>query len=110
MAKTNKSSAFWAAHLEAIKRESTSKTEYARRHGISVKRLYYWQRKLKAPSANTVAATQSKTFVSLRIEEPVSFHSTSCTLVLGPGLRLEMSTLPAPTWLAALVRSAQGAR
>src|ERR1035437_9488904 len=98
MAKANKSSAFWAVHLEAIKRESTSKTEYAKRHGISVKRLYYWQRKLIASPVNTVAATQSKTFVSLRVEESVSHRSTSCTLVLGSGMRLEMSELPAPTW------------
>jgi len=110
MARIKNDSAFWAKHLEAIKREAMSKTEYAKRHGISVKRLYYWQRRLKAPPANTVAASQPKAFVSLRVEEPVSHRSTNCTLVLGSGMRLEMSALPAPTWLAALVKSAQGAR
>jgi transposase-like protein len=107
MARTRNNSAFWAAHLEAIRREATSKTEYAKRHGISVKRLYYWQRKLKESHANTVLAGQPKTFVSLRVEEPAPHRSSSCTLVLG-GMRLEMSALPAPTWLAALVKSAQG--
>ena len=110
MVRTKNGSAFWAAHLEAIKREATSKAEYAKRNGISVKRLYYWQRKLKEPHANTVAASEPKTFVSLRVEEPVSHRSPSCTLVLGSGMCLEMSALPAPTWLAALVKSAQGAR
>ena len=108
MARTKNDSAFWAGHLEAIKREATSKTEYAKRHGISVKRLYYWQRKLKEPKANTEAASQPKTFVSLRVEEPVSHCSPNCILVLGSGMRLEMSALPAPTWLAALIKSAQG--
>jgi len=108
MARTKNNSAFWATHLDAIRREEASKTEYAKRHGISVKCLYYWQRKLRESAANRVAARQPKTFVSLRIEEPVSHHSSSCTLVLGSGIRLEMSTVPAPTWLAALVKSAQG--
>ena len=109
MARTGHNSAFWAAHLEAIRQEATSKTAYAKRHGISVKRLYYWQRKLKTPPANGVAASQPKTFVSLRVAEQVPNCPTSCTLVLGSGMRLEMSALPAPTWLAALVKSAQGA-
>jgi hypothetical protein len=109
MARAKNDSAFWAEHLKAIKREATTKTEYAKRHRISVKRLYYWQRKLKEPPANTVAVSQPKTFVSLLVEEPVSHRSPSCTLVLGSGMCLEMSALPAPTWLAALVKSAQGA-
>jgi len=34
---------------------------------------------------------------------------TNCTLILPGGIRLQMSTLPPPTWLAALSHGAQGA-
>jgi hypothetical protein len=54
---------------------------------------------------------QPDTFVALRIAEPViGQHSINCTLVLQSGMRLEMSGLPAPTWLAALGCALQGAR
>jgi len=104
-------SGFWMAHLEAIKREAVSKTEYAKRHGLAVKRLYYWQRKLKATSAVAVGASRANAFIALRVEEPVRAQRlTGCTLVLGSGIRMELSALPAPEWLAALGRAAQGAR
>lgn len=41
-------SEFWAAHVAAVKLETISASEYARRHGLSVAALYYWQRKLKS--------------------------------------------------------------
>jgi transposase len=111
MTRKIKGHAYWAAHLDAIKREAVSKTEYAERHGIPVKRLYYWQRKLKATAAPRIAASEPKTFVALRLETPErAQRGPVCTLVLGSGIRMEMSTLPAPEWLVALGRVAQGAR
>lgn len=101
--------AFWTAHVEAIKREATSTIGYAKRHGLAVKSLYRWQRKLKATAAASADAHQPAAFVALRIAEPLETPRTdSCTLVLDAGLRLEMSALPAPEWLAALARAAQG--
>ena len=38
---------FWVAHVAAVKLEAISASEYARRHGLSVTALYYWQHKLK---------------------------------------------------------------
>jgi hypothetical protein len=111
MTMMKKDSAFWMAHLEAIKREAISKTVYAERHGISVKRLYYWQRKLKATAAPRITSSSSKTFVELRVEDPViAQREASCTLVLGSGIRMEISALPAPEWLAALERAAHRVR
>ena len=107
-----KGSAFWLEHVAAINRETISTNAYAERHGIAVKRLYYWQRKLRATAAATpVRKSQPKKFLALRVSEPVAAQgSPSCTLVLESGMRLEMSALPAPAWLAALGRAAQGAR
>ena len=107
-----KGSAYWMAHVAAINRETISTNAYAQRHGIAVKRLYYWQRKLRAAAVATpLRKHQPKAFVALCVAEPVAAPGpTSCTLVLESGMRLEMSALPAPAWLIALGRAAQGVR
>ena len=92
---------FWMAHVAAIKLEAISASEYARRHGLSVAALYYWQRKLKSKAEVSEAGQESK-FVSLRV---AAQRPNLCTLVLPSGLHLEMSSLPAPEWLAALGRA-----
>ena len=101
---------FWAEHVAAIKREAISTSAYAKRHKIAVKSLYYWQRKLNAATAPQVPTLPPKAFVALRVCEPVEQVPICCTLVLDSGMRLEMSALPAPIWLAALGRAAQGVR
>ena len=108
---------FWEGHVAAAKRETISASEYARRHGISVAALYYWQRKCK----DTAVVSSSKTpklarsahnnpFVALHVLDKVNTPSCPCTLVLSSELRLEMSALPEPSWLAALGYAMQGAR
>ena len=99
---------FWMAHVAACELETTPATEYAKRHELSVKSLYYWRRKLKQSNAADAQQPAGK-FVALRIA-PGGFRSTSCTLELPSGLRLEMSALPQPEWLAALVRAVPGTR
>jgi len=50
-------------------------------------------------------------FVALRVSDavaPMAQPSWGCTLVLGGGMRLEMSALPDPQWLAAVGRANQG--
>jgi transposase len=114
MKKQRKGSAYWLEHVAALNRQLISTSEYAKRHGIAVKRLYYWQRKLRAApatGATPVRTSQAKAFVAVRVAEPmVEQRPFSCTLVLESGMRLEMSMLPAPAWLIALGRAAQGAR
>jgi len=101
---------FWAEHVTASQLESISASEYARRHGLAVKSLYYWRRKLKALNqSGSDAPLQAGKFVALRIA-PGAARQSSCTLALPSGLRLEMPVLPAPEWLAALEHAARGAR
>lgn len=101
---------FWVGHVAAAKREAISGSAYAKQHGISVAALYYWQRKLSVTPAQREAGQASK-FVALRVADAVSApRLTACTLILTSGMRLEMSALPAPEWLAALGRAAQGTR
>lgn len=102
---------FWMAHIAAAKREGTPSSDYARRHGIPVSALYYWQRK-QNESGKAGTSVQASQFVALRLAAGVP-HQNNCTLELPSGLRLEMSALPSPDWLAALVHAAhitQGAR
>jgi transposase-like protein len=101
---------YWVAHVAAAKLEEISGSAYAKRHGISVAALYYWQRKLKATPEIGDPGQMNK-FVALRVADAVvARRSPSCTLVMPSGMRLEMLALPAPDWLAALGRAAQGAR
>jgi transposase-like protein len=94
---------FWAAHVAAARLEETSASEYARQHGLAVKSLYYWRSKLKKSDTTALPLPNSK-FVALRIAPGVSQQS-NCTLALPSGLRLELSALPTPEWLAALVHA-----
>ena len=106
---------FWAGHVAAIKSQGGSTSAYARQHGISLGALYYWQRKLELEEMpRTAALTTPKPpgkFVALRVNDVVPVvepASWGCTLVLTGGMRLEMSALPDPQWLAAVDRANQG--
>ena len=99
----------WEGHVAAIDREAISVNAYAKREGISAAALYYWRQKFRASAK--VPTTVPGTFVQLRVAELVGIDSgTGCTLVLASGLRLEMSSLPSPEWLASLARAAHGVR
>lgn len=105
----NKGSAFWLGHVAAIRREGASTNAYAKRHGIAVKRLYYWQR--KAAVAASTGVIEPSPIVAVRVESPVGVPvSANCTVVLASGVRMETATLPPPEWLAALGRATQGVR
>lgn len=99
---------FWAAHVAAAKLEAIPASEYARRHGLSVKSLYYWRRKLKKSDKADTPLLAGK-FVALRVAPGVS-RPNKCTLALPSGMRLKMSALPHPEWFAALARAVPGIR
>jgi transposase-like protein len=108
---------FWEGHVAAAKRETISASEYARRHGISVAALYYWQHKLKITTASTpnkvsklAKPAHASSFVELRVLDKQVMAPCLCTLVLSSELRLEMSALPEPSWLVALEYAMQGTR
>lgn len=109
---------YWSGHVAAVKTQAITAKAYAQRHGLVLSTLYYWQRRLKTTAAMPVnpaplAATQRPSkFVSLHVKTPDNYAvrpmTTNCTLVLGAGVRLEMSALPNPQWLAALAHCANG--
>jgi transposase-like protein len=100
---------YWSGHVAAVKSQAITTKAYAQRHGLVLSTLYYWQRKLKP----TAATRQPGKFVSLHVKAPhdaARAVASNCTLVLGAGVRLEMSALPDPQWLTALARCAHGVR
>jgi len=99
----NMGAEFWMAHVAACELETTPASEYAKRYDLSVKSLYYWRRKLKQSDTADAPLPAGK-FVALRIA-PGGSRPNNCTLALPYGLSLEMSALPQPDWLAALVRA-----
>ena len=98
---------FWTGHVAAAKGEGGSTRAYAKRHGLSLPALYYWQRRLNsAPPAEPVKVSK---FVALRVADTgATQRSCACTLVMPSGMRLEMTALPSPQWLAALADTAKG--
>jgi transposase-like protein len=100
---------FWAGHVATAKREGGSTRAYAQRHGLSLAALYYWQRKLK--SVTPAEPVKVSKFVALRVADTgTTQRSSACTLVMPSGMRLEMTALPSPQWLAALADTTKGAR
>jgi len=87
-------------------------SEYAKRHGLAVKSLYYWRWKLGAPSNlsrradNLAKPMPGGKFVALQVTTP---RPVNYALAWPSGLRLEMSSLPSTEWLADLAREVQQA-
>jgi transposase-like protein len=109
---------YWSNHLAVIRSQGGSTSAYAKQHNLSLASVYYWRRKLQlelAPQSVVVVAHAPKPhskFVALRVSSAVpemSAPSLCCTLVWSGGMRLEMSALPEPQWLAALGRAHQAA-
>lgn len=94
---------YWQAHIEAAKREGMSTSAYAKQHGLVVKSLYRWQRKLATTNAVVTNSTTPGRFVALCVADAVKpLAAAKATLASG-------CTLPPPQWLAAIVRTTQGA-
>ncbi len=111
--------ACWQAHLQRIDQEGITTKEYAEREGLSARRLYDKRKeyKLQAAKAQTTMAVAKQayaSFVPLQVVPGAGAvpcdHAVGCTLVLPSGIRLEMATLPSPTWLTALSADLAGGR
>jgi transposase len=84
--------------------EGISTQAYAQREGLSVSALYYWRGRLKGKAKQAKGGAD---FVAVRLERPLS-EPKRYMLLLGPWVRLELSEMPGPTWLAALAAALPG--
>ena len=102
---------YWVNHVSANKQACISGAAYAKLHGISVKALYYWQRKLNPSTLAKPVPPDTSNFLALRVaHSPSERVAADCMLVMPSGLRLEMSSLPSAEWLVALNRTMQSVR
>ena len=104
--------AYWQSHIEGLKKEGLSKTAYCKRHGLSVKSLYRWQRKLSGSGRDEFMTIDKKNpFVAIQLKDmkPVQ-SSPSCVIHVSAHIRIEMPTLPSPLWLSELWQSLEGVR
>ena len=107
-----KKAEFWLAHVKAASLGAIPVSEYAKQHGLAVKSLYYWRRKLGVPNYlsqradNPAKPMPSGKFVALQVTTP---RPVNYALAWPSGLRLEMSSLPSTEWLADLAREVQQA-
>lgn len=86
------------AHLEQAQQQGLSLQEYARRTDIKVSTLYTARKWLSKARSQTVAPSVNFTEIrttGVGLAEP-------CVLHLAPGIRLQLSALPSPQWLAAV--------
>jgi len=116
----------WEQHVAAASQQNLSTSAYAKKHDLAASTFYYWQRKSRHESRSATneritavqpkQAKRSSKFVALHVTDTAparmatSQRPTNCTLILSSGMRLEMSALPDPQWLAALGRCTEGAR
>ncbi|MEO8121658.1 MAG: transposase [Rhodoferax sp.] len=104
---------YWESHVAALNRDGVAVSAYAKRHDLSAAALYYWRRKMKVAAGGGEAVHKvhnAPKFIALRVGDKAAASGASAfTLILEPGVRFEMQSLPAPEWLAAVAHAA-GAR
>jgi hypothetical protein len=104
--------AYWQRHIERLEKEGLSKTEYCKRHGLSVKSLYRWQRKLSGSGIDeSITADQKNPFVAIQLKDVKPLQPSPFYVIhVGTHMRIEMLTLPSPLWLSELWQSLEGGR
>ena len=98
---------FWREHVTAIEQSGWVSSEYARAHGLSISSLYYWRAKFRSMESAADAGGKFLTVNVMPAQEAA--RSGACVLTIG-AVRMEMNTLPAPDWLAALATATHRAR
>jgi hypothetical protein len=96
---------YWSPHIAKLLEEGISSKAYAERESLPLTSVYYWRRRLTGSTILAVQPTGVKSsstgFLAVRVAQSYS-EPASCTLVIAPGMRLELSQLPTPLWLAEL--------
>lgn len=105
---TSRREEFWLTHLSAIAAEGIETKAYADREGLSALSLYQWRKRLKTKrgeSESPKGHERRPPFVAVRVGESVP--KSHCTLIIAPGMRLELPHLPTASWLAELSAALQ---
>ena len=114
MTTKSKGAEFWSGHVEAARLSGVTLLKYAREQGLSVHTMGHWRRKLNVEPQGLAAVAKTEVrraaFVALKVASPVMAHSNEVTLTIGSDMRLQMTELPPPAWLAEVSQAMRGAR
>ncbi len=96
----NKSIAYWSGHLAAIAALGIETKAYAKRESLSVFALYYWRERIKTQTHRPVRPSSAinstcPPFMPIQIKSAMT-NAVPCSVVLAPGVRLEVFQLPTP--------------
>ena len=104
---------FWEPHIASLRSSGQTSAAYAREHDVSLYALGWWRRKLNRSSPAGAAATEvvkAPKFVALKVTEPMGMRHAGVTISIAGEVRLQMSELPPPAWLAAVSEALRGSR
>lgn len=106
MVKLTNKQKFWRDHILAAKREQLTYADYAERHDLNLKAMYYWSMTLRRKG---ILEQPASAFVELKVKRASPIHReapsvTSTRVRLANGVELELSGVNEQTlrWLAAL--------
>ena len=71
---------YWSSHIAAVQAQAITTRAYAKRHGLALSTLYYWQRKLR--SATTDCANSEGVAASRHPSKFVALTGMALTLAV----------------------------
>ena len=86
---------FWLQHYQACQASGNSQVAYAREHGLAVKSLYYWKKRLQQIGAiDSGLSSTSPVFQKVQLA-PVAAAGIRCQIQFANGLTCELDGLDA---------------
>ncbi|MDB5971724.1 MAG: hypothetical protein JWQ90_4174 [Hydrocarboniphaga sp.] len=93
--------ALWTRRIRAFEARGQTRAAYCRQHGLAVRSLDYWRRRLSSVS-EAAAAAAVPAFVPLRVSSPAPL-TEALLLECSGGARLRLPRDCDPAWLAQLL-------
>ena len=94
--------------LAALDRSGETVAAFARKHGVTPQRLYWWRHRLRGQELLTDGATPSPASrlvpVRIRYDQAIGSAGDSVVVRLTGGVAIEVPASVTPMWVAALVR------
>ncbi len=85
---------FWLKHYQARQASGKSQVDYAREEGLSIKSLYYWNKRLHQLGVIGFEQSEVQRFKKVHLL-PVQTAGVHCKILLTNGIACELSDLDA---------------
>ena len=107
----SKGEAFWRPHVAASGRGGARLAAYAQEHGLNVSTLRWWRSRLREEVGAARQPLSSSRFVAMSVMQAVEYERQpmAATVTIGERVRVELTAMPSPHWLAQLDKALQEA-